>query len=306
MIQDELLHKWLNQSMNKEELAEFRKRPEYEELAAIYKKTEDLQGPTFDANLMLKEILGTEKEAIKENLNIRNIEEAEPASKPIKKMPVWMKLVTAASVVFVLGYLFFPQSDAVEFATNAGKSETITLPDGSVCDLQENSHLTYGKKSWLGKREVHLRGSATFKVEKGSTFTVLTANGKVEVLGTIFTVEVNDDFLNVLCSEGKVSVSNLNESIKQIITANETASIIDNRQMLIKQKNNTKLENVSIAKIIEELEQTFKIKVEAKGIDVNEEMTVNFQHKDLDVALKTAFPNFNANKIGGKVFIQPK
>jgi len=69
----------------------------------------------------------------------------------------------------------------------------------------------------LNERIIHLEGEATFKVLKGNSFTVLTPFGKVEVLGTVFTVKAANGLLNVQCSEGKVRVSDLSDCKRKAV-----------------------------------------------------------------------------------------
>jgi ferric-dicitrate binding protein FerR (iron transport regulator) len=63
------------------------------------------------------------------------------------------------------------------------------------------------------QRTLHLKGKAYLEVEKGNTFLVSTRNGKVEVLGTRFTVDDTNDQLQVICFEGKIKASFDNEEV---------------------------------------------------------------------------------------------
>jgi Fe2+-dicitrate sensor, membrane component len=64
-------------------------------------------------------------------------------------------------------------------------------------NLNSSSQLSYSKNKWDSKREVTLNGEAFFKVSKGSTFDVITLNGKVSVLGTQFNVKQRENYFEV-------------------------------------------------------------------------------------------------------------
>ena len=57
MVNDEILHKWINEELTEEELQSFKLRPEYDSLVSLYKNTEGLAAPTFNGGVMLSEIL---------------------------------------------------------------------------------------------------------------------------------------------------------------------------------------------------------------------------------------------------------
>jgi len=105
MIQDELLHKWINNTLSVEELAEFKERPEYEELVEVYQNTDGLAAPAFDANTMLKEILATPKKdsaTETETESVTKVEVEEEAK--VVGLSNWLKLAVAASVLVMLGF----------------------------------------------------------------------------------------------------------------------------------------------------------------------------------------------------------
>jgi len=92
------------------------------------------------------------------------------------------------------------------FETAIGEQQTIDLPDGSVIELNTNSHVEYVYLK--DTRDIRLlRGEAYFEVasDKDRPFTVQTPGGRVVAVGTAFTVRLNNDSeMDVLVSEGKV------------------------------------------------------------------------------------------------------
>ena len=70
------------------------------------------------------------------------------------------------------------------------------------------------KRNGQTKRDLTLEGEAYFKVQKGQTFSVNTTDGVVKVLGTHFNVKQRNNYFEVNCYEGLVSVTYNNETVK--------------------------------------------------------------------------------------------
>lgn len=95
-------------------------------------------------------------------------------------------------------------------AATPAQAEPLThlLPDGSEAVLNDQSELTYDAEAWVaGTRQVQLAGEAFFRVKRGSTFTVETAQGAVTVRGTSFNVFSRKEKMEVICFSGEVAVS---------------------------------------------------------------------------------------------------
>ena len=291
MENDKTLHDWINKTIIKKELDKFKQRPEYEELNKLSKATEGMQAPKFDKDAMLKEILASPKN------------EEQLAAKT-KRLPIWLPLLAAASLVLFLAILFYPRNNVVELATFINEQQTKELPDGSKLTLYANSQLNYNTNNWDEARELHLTGFAKFEVAKGKPFKVLTDFGQVEVLGTTFTAKAQGNEFNVICTEGKVSVSNINRNLSDEITKNESIKIIKDAGMLVYLNGITKLKEVKLATALYELEDQYKIKIEVGNIALTEKVTCNFQHKNLKAALNTVLGPLNiVNKINDNVVI---
>ena len=126
----------------------------------------------------------------------------------IRKLhPLSWSIGVAASIILLFGLFSIFTTDLITHKTNFGETKTISLLDGSEVILNSKSTITFNEVDWKENRQLTLDGEAYFKVEKGSTFTVNTNNGSVVVLGTQFNVNSKDDFFDVVCYEGKVSVN---------------------------------------------------------------------------------------------------
>jgi len=85
------------------------------------------------------------------------------------------------------------------------QTQAVSLPDGSVVLLNQNSELEYQKD--FSDRQVTLRGEAFFKVQKAKEpFVVSTSNGQITVLGTSFNVKEDDQQLEVEVETGSVQL----------------------------------------------------------------------------------------------------
>lgn len=290
MTNDELLHKWVNNTISEAELEIFKSRPEYESLVELYQNTDDLAAPSFPEGKILEEILSVSKGKVK-SMN--------PPSKNVKRgLPMWFKYGVAASLLIAVFYFMNPdQKGIVQHLANNEHIEG-NLPDASTFVLNAGSSLSYDHDNWQHAREVNLDGEAFFKVEKGSTFKVNTSIGYVQVLGTQFNVRSYSDGLEVVCKEGLVLVEAINGSIKEQLTATDALKIRSDGQFFRWKDDTessiswiggiTKLNDVTLKEVIIALEKQFEVKIESSGLDLNERLSCSFQHDDLQLALKTA------------------
>lgn len=110
----------------------------------------------------------------------------------------------AASIAILIYFIPGLQKGQEVYATSVGERESIVLPDNSYVELNNSSEISLNKKDW--DRKITLKGEAFFKVEKGSKFTVTSAQGKVSVLGTQFNIYDRVGYYEVECLEGRVQV----------------------------------------------------------------------------------------------------
>ncbi|MDR8392417.1 FecR domain-containing protein [Aliifodinibius sp. S!AR15-10] len=100
-----------------------------------------------------------------------------------------------------------------EFRTDYGEKISLNLSDGSEIVLNANSHLKYFTSIEQGQDiEVWLEGEAYFDIyhyegNQQRSFTVHTADGSVEVLGTKFFVKTSSEGTQTVLEEGKVRIS---------------------------------------------------------------------------------------------------
>lgn len=147
--------------------------------------------------------------------------------KKTTKLIAWQRnyvRITAAAVLVGLcvwaGYLFFSSpvimpagtaSQPVSASENMVAQtpvKVITLADGTVVTLRENSRLQYDAASWKNSREVTLTGEAYFDVKHDGRrpFIVHAGGYAVYVLGTAFNVKEIAGRFEVAVARGKVKV----------------------------------------------------------------------------------------------------
>ena len=150
------------------------------------------------------------------------------------------RLSVAAGFLLILGLTAFMRYYTLSVSTESLVHRIVDLPDGSTVELNANSKLTYYPHWWRIHRILSLEGEAFFDVEKGRKFTVNSAQGKIEVLGTSFNVFAQHDILKVTCITGKVRVvsgSKVNEEV--VISPNTTAELKTNRNINVKEEADT-------------------------------------------------------------------
>ncbi len=290
MKNDELLHKWIQGELTEEEQSLFQNRPEYESLVELYKHTASFEAASFDETKMLATIL------------------KQPKEKSITKPPArrvflqsWARYAVAASIALMCmaGYFFWTNSGGTQsYASAIGERIEGQLPDQSSFILNAASELSYTAKTWDTHRHLNLTGEAFFTVKKGATFTVETKNGKVQVLGTAFNVRSRGGVLEVKCASGKVAVQKTSGTTIAELQANEAVRLDQNGSVQKRTIANgeaqswvegiTRLESVSIGEVVEELERQFAVNIDASAVNKSTIVSCNFQHKSLELALKTA------------------
>tara|TARA_B100000809_G_C15127932_1_gene527094 strand:+ start:1328 stop:2254 length:927 start_codon:yes stop_codon:yes gene_type:complete len=227
----------------------------------------------------------------------------------------WL-LGIAASVVLLFGIFFILGDDIVTIETNFGEQRTIALLDGSEVILNSKSTLIYNEDDWENNRTLHLIGEAYFKVKKGSTFTVVTDNGDVKVLGTQFNVNSLSDLFEVICFEGKVSVKSKEENYILLPTNSvrringygiEQWATVDLNPSWI--NGESAFKSVPLKYVIRSLESQYNIAINSNAINNNIVYTGSFTHKDLDTALKTVFKSLQIRYIEkekGNIYLSRK
>lgn len=148
--------------------------------------------------------------------------------KPLRNRKLLMAAAAISFLLLSVGLLFynnlFSGDELITITVAKGKTQQVTLPDGSKVWLNSASTLKYPKKFGL-KRIVYLEdGEGFFKVvhDDKVPFIVQSAALKTHVLGTSFVVKAYKSLSTATVSvvTGKVAVSHDDEQIG-LLTRNE-------------------------------------------------------------------------------------
>ncbi|PQJ76039.1 FecR family protein [Polaribacter gangjinensis] len=290
---DTFLAKWLAEEITDEQLKEFVSESEflnYKKIKEGIKLYEYLEAPSEGTFANIKNKIA-KKQSIKNN--------------PSMVVSLFTKSViaVAASVAIIFGVNSFLNNQEVNFESGFGEFKTIALLDNSEVLLNAKSSLSYTKKDWKNNRNVRLNGEAFFKVQKGSTFNVLTDNGTISVLGTQFSVHSQDGFFEVICYKGKVKVTSQNN--EYILTPSKSVRVVNGKVLedvaIISDTQpswiagETTFKSVPLKVVIDGLEKQFNIKIESKSIDNTIVFSGSFDNKNLDIALASVFKTTGLN-----------
>jgi ferric-dicitrate binding protein FerR (iron transport regulator) len=194
--------------------------------------------------------------------------------------------VAAAVVALLIGITIFMRFYSMALHAPPGQHLSKKLPDGSQVHLNAGTELTYHPYWWKYARILELEGEAYFEVEKGNRFTVKSANGTTQVLGTRFNIYTRNNKYRVHCLSGKVQVET-NAGGKKILSSNQAISVSNKGEMKYQSgvkskhaiawtKNQFVYTAAPLKEVLKEMERQFDITIETdQGIEG--EYTGNFQ-----------------------------
>ena len=215
---------------------------------------------------------------------------SESTTQRARTLPLRQVFSIAASLLLLIGigifaYQQFINVATAQFANNSTIENTVTLPDGSNVTLAPRASLTFKEQG--GKRLAALEGQAFFDVKHGeNTFAVEAGNLKVEVLGTSFTINAEQEGAeSVAVATGRVRVTADSQAVT--LTKGETA-VHKNGKLIAQKQNNTKgdikefvFNNTPLETAIKEIE---------KGMDVRIEMGKGLVDNRITTKLRTKSP----------------
>ena len=141
--------------------------------------------------------------------------QAKPQTSRLKQRQPWLMAASLFGFMLLLQQLMWPglfagpieRSNGI-YASAIGKQIEVPLADGSVVHLNTNSQIKvdYGE----AYRTIYLiQGEAHFSVAKNRAkpFRVFAGKGRVQAVGTAFTVYLREQDIDVLVTEGKVELA---------------------------------------------------------------------------------------------------
>lgn len=235
----------------------------------------------------------------------------------LKNIPGRFRYSIAASVVIflsILGFLSFylPHATAVTDAeihyesaeTAPGETSSLKFSDGSIVRLNENSSLKYSLEQFSSNRvDVWLQGEGYFDIVSNPDgnrreFVVHTNDGKVNVLGTRFSVDTRFQKTSVVLEEGQVGVfgndSRVMGSAELLLKPGQRAVIdksipdiavneVDARLFSSRIDGKIEFDNTSLQNVISFIESAYNVKVEAgSSVQLDAEISGVIQNPDLE------------------------
>ncbi|MEZ4981818.1 MAG: FecR family protein [Saprospiraceae bacterium] len=227
-----------------------------------------------------------------------------------KVVSIWKKPLSWAAVLLALVGSFFifqnlngNATNSIKVATTNNEIKEISLPDGSIVWLNENSSLEYPSVFSENERPVQLTGEAFFDVAKNPSapFTVQTPKVKVEVLGTSFNVEspVGAEKVEVEVATGKVKVQpNGSEKFVELLKGDKAVFNLLQKSLakLTGKATNTGgwknktlvFHDVEMSEILNEVSKLYDVEFDLKNSGINNcSFDTDFHDEDLSVILKT-------------------
>jgi len=278
MKKEILIKKWLDNELTADELKEFKQLEEYDSYVKLSEKAQFFKAPDYSSTEAYEKF--------------KTIIEEKRSRKNNKKIYF---LIAQMAAAFIIGFGLFSvifSSGLTTIKTLASENQTVILPDNSIVKLNSLSEISYSEKKWNKKRKLDLKGEAYFKVAKGATFLVETSSGVVSVHGTQFNVKSRNNYFEVQCFEGLVSVVIDEKEI--MLPAGNVVQIVNGvrRGNKISRYSPTWLDNkssfvsVPLSEVISEFERQYNVFVKA---EINTEVlfTGMFVNNNKEEALKS-------------------
>jgi transmembrane sensor len=219
-------------------------------------------------------------------------------------------LAIAASVILLvgLGILYIIKTNQVfrttytENIAPQGQISSVILPDGTKAFLNSGSALRYDNFFGRKYRHVQLVGEAYFEVARDEKlpFIINTDVVQIKVLGTKFNVMAypEDNMVETIVKEGKVSVSELNGPSSLLLQANQKATFLKNTRELVLADANSELytswkenllifDNENFGNVIQKLERWYNVKINVEGTDsIKDRFTLTIRNESLREVLE--------------------
>jgi len=278
---------WLNNEITEEELKQHVSEEEIRAYKKIISATNQFEKPSFNLDETLAKIKKAKRKKGVRKLNFTN----------------YFVRVAAVLAVIISSYYFISNS-TTSYTTAFAEKTVFELPDQSKVHLNADSKITYKAKNWETNRTLKLKGEAYFSVKKGSNFTVQSSLGTVQVLGTKFNVIERENYFEVICYEGLVSVTCNNKTVK--IPSGSSFKLLNKISELIKNvdkeqptwlENNSSFKSMPFSYVIGELERQYNITIEYDSKYKESLFTGNFTHNNLTLALKAISIPMNLNYV---------
>ncbi len=221
-----------------------------------------------------------------------NIEEGRTSTRSLG----WTRWAVAASIMLVAGAAWFfnrGEMPVEDQFTSTDMIKSFSLEDNTSIVLDKNSKL-FDISDFSLSRELSLLGRAHFDVtsEAGKTFIIHTSHGKIEVLGTRFSVLAEENLFEVIVEEGRVRVTK--GMMRVELGANEKVILDQIRLVKLKaksidhmswQKGSLQLVDASLRQLVEGLQRHYRVNIQLSDTVIANGCKINSVYKDSDLKI---------------------
>jgi len=141
---DTLYARWLDGELSAEEIKSLKATGEWSELENLVKATKDISISGYDKEAAFKQLMSDKGS---------NIKVEDPNAHRIKLSTI---LSAAASLLLLLGALFFLREGAPDAAAKHGETVNYVFADKSSVTLNDGSSISYDEDNWETARIVKL------------------------------------------------------------------------------------------------------------------------------------------------------
>ncbi|HYG51485.1 MAG TPA: FecR domain-containing protein [Flavobacteriales bacterium] len=302
--ENNLYVRWLKNELSKEELEQLQKTGDNKILSKIIESVDAWSLPALSHK---------HKEEIDKRI-------AEKKTKKIVPFYRQTWFYAAASVVLLLGLFFIfknedkPEVKLAHVECQPGMKKTVTLADNTVIVMDGESFIEYDPVNWKNNRYIKMDGNIYFDVHQKGKFRVSYDGGRVNVLGTQFSVQHKNNFTSVKCYEGKVRVE-IGSKNTALTTGQGVRSINGevknfdfNASDIDPLSTTTTFEDAPLEEVCNALSIHFGVKFEGNRIDFSRNFTGIYKNTSLDTALRMVFDpmGISYTRKGNTVFLENK
>ena len=242
----------------------------YHDTVEIWQLTSNYTPPKLEINV---------SRAIEDQLSrIRKESKLEEVStaKVVRFRPAQWAMRIAAAFVFVLSATFVFQSmNSGDSYSSGDEIKFVQLSDGSNIWLDKNSTLTVENSFGEDKRQVALQGKAFFDIarDEARPFIIDANHVDVQVLGTSFTIDANDNTPTVAVKSGRVEVKadvetkiiTIGQQLEATSTGSLSESVVDIDKAFDWTNGDLSFKDAPLTKVFADLGNHFNIEFKYKG-----------------------------------------
>lgn len=215
-------------------------RDEFKSAKNLWDNTGEITFPIFDTEAAWQKIKTT-------------IEQP-PVQKRGLIKTIGFKVATAAAILLLVAGLWWLTSGRNDHKTVTADVavKEIILDDGSHVYLRKNASLTFPDRFHKNIRDVELTGEAFFEIAKNpdKPFIISASGATVKVLGTSFTVNSNNNQVEVLVKTGLVQFSSAKDSSLNVKLEPGTRGVIKEGKLLKENFNDENFNSWQTGKLI--------------------------------------------------------